>query len=90
MSECTFKRLLDHLFQFPIVWVNSVANFLEVSFPTANNLLRLFVEQGILKELSSIGNRRIFRYQSYINLMEQGLGEGDDSRLDEEFVSEPI
>ncbi len=81
-------RLLDHLFQFPVVWVNNVADILGVSFPTANNLLRLFVEQGILEELSTIGNRRLFRYQSYIALMEQGLS-GEENELDGEFASEP-
>ncbi len=81
-------RLLDHLFQYPIVSANMAAKFLDVSFPTANNLIKLFVEQGILK-LFAVGNARLFRYQSYIALMEQGLGGGEDDKPDEDFTEEP-
>lgn len=82
-------RLLDHLYQFPFVWVNSAARFLDVSFPTANNLIRLFVEQGILEELSHPGNR-IFRYRSYLALMEQGLGGWDERQYGYESATEPV
>lgn len=79
-------RLLDHLFQYPIISANGVAGFLGVSYPTANNLLRLFVEQGILEEIYTARNIRLFRYQSYIALMEQGLGSGDDGEPGEDFT----
>ena len=81
-------KLLDHLFQYPYVWVNVVAGVLGVSFPTANNLLRLFVNQGILEETSASRNIRLFRYQRYIALMEQGLGVDEDDAPNAEFASE--
>ena len=81
-------RLLDYLFQYPIVSANVVAGVLGVSFPTANNLLRLFVDQGILEETSTVRNIRLFRYQRYIALMEQGLGVGEDDSPNAEFASE--
>lgn len=81
-------RLLDYLFQYPIVSANVVAGVLGVSYPTANNLLRLFVDQGILEETSTVRNIRLFRYQRYIALMEQGLGVGEDDAPNSEFASE--
>ena len=77
-------RLLDRLFQTPYVTVNTSARALGVSFPTANNLLRLFVEQGILEELAIPGSYRLFRYQHYIALMEKGLDPSEDSESEKE------
>lgn len=81
-------RLLDYLFQRPYVTVRTTANALGVSFPTANNLLRLFVEQGILEGLPIAGANRVFRYQRYINLMEKGLDSGEDNPLEHKISSE--
>ena len=81
--------LLDHLFQYPFVRVNIVAKVLGVTFPTANNLLKLFVDQGILEETDTSRNIRLFRYQSYIALMEQGLGANDDGEAAGDFATEP-
>ena len=82
-------RLLDHLFQDPVVSANTVAEVLGVTFPTANNLLKLFVDQGILEEIDTSRNIRLFRYQSYIALMEQGLGADDDVESTGDFAKEP-
>ena len=63
--------LLDLLFQYPYVSVNVIAHRLGVTFPTANNLARIFVNHGILEERRTNYQRRLFRYRRYIELMEQ-------------------
>ena len=80
-------RLLDYLFQRPFVTVRTAASALGVSFPTANNLLRLFVEQGILDELPVAGANRVFRYRRYISLMEKGLDSAEDNQTEGETNS---
>ena len=82
-------RLLDHLFQYPVVSANSIARFLDVSYPTANNLLRLFAEQGILMEAPTKRSDRVFRYQSYLNLVDQGHGSSEYGELEGNFAKSP-
>ena len=47
-------RLLDHLFQSPYVTANITSRTLGVSFPTANNLLKLFADKNILEDASDL------------------------------------
>lgn len=71
-------RLLDYLFESPYVTVNSVAKKLGVTFPTANNLVRIFEHQGILEERVTGYQPRLFRYHRYIQLMEQASSVSQD------------
>lgn len=63
-------RLLDLLFRRPLVNVNLVRDELSLSFATANNLVAQFEDAGILREVTGGRRRRVFRYDSYIALME--------------------
>jgi len=60
--------VLERLFQSPIVTVNEVADLLEVTYPSANNLVRQFMEHGLLGEITGQARNRRFRYGSYIEL----------------------
>jgi Fic family protein len=62
-------RLLDFLFDRPLVNVNLVKESLEVSFATANNLVGEFERQGLLREITGGRRSRIFRYDSYLALL---------------------
>jgi Fic family protein len=62
--------LLDLLFRSPIVNVNLVKDALDVSFPTANNLVRRFESLDLLHEITGRERHRLFRYTSYIALFE--------------------
>jgi len=66
-------KLLDFLYQHPFVTVNTVAEILGVSYPTANNLVSSFVTFDVLKEVTGQGRNRMFMYYSYIDILEQGL-----------------
>ncbi len=61
-------RLLDFLFQRPVINVNAVKDRLGVSFPTANKLVGQLESLGIIKELTGGQRRRAFRYTPYLNL----------------------
>ena len=62
-------RLLDFLFDRPLVNVNLVARSLQVSFATANSLVREFEQAGLLREITGGRRRRVFRYDSYLALL---------------------
>lgn len=62
--------LLDLLFRSPVVNVNLVKDALDVSFPTANNLVGQFETLGLLHEITGRERHRLFRYTSYIALFE--------------------
>lgn len=64
-------RLLDFLFDRPLVNVNLVTRSLQVSFATANNLVREFEQVGLLREITGGRRRRVFRYDSYLALLRE-------------------
>lgn len=63
-------RLLDHLYDRPLVNVRSVAATLGVSWPTAGKLIGQFEEQGLLQEITGQRRSRLFRYGSYLALFQ--------------------
>lgn len=60
------RRLLDHLFERPVIDVKSAARGIEVSIPTANTLVAQFQSLGILREITGGRRDRVFRYQQYL------------------------
>ena len=75
-------RLLDYLYEQPMVTVSLAAKALTVSVPTANSLVGQFCETGLLTEISGGRRNRIFSYQPYLHLFE-------DQALDEALQEEP-
>lgn len=68
------SRLLDHLYQQPLVTTKIVEDVLSVSWPTANKLLTEFEERRILEEITGRRRGRIYRYGPYLELFA-----GDDA-----------
>lgn len=64
------SRLLDHLYQQPLVTANAVETALHVSWPTANKLLSEFVDRRILDETTGQKRNRIYRYRPYLELFD--------------------
>ena len=65
-------RLLDLLFQRPLVNVNLVQESLDVrTFATANKLVERFEAIGILEEMTGGQRNRVFRYTPYWRLLEE-------------------
>lgn len=63
-------RLLDLLFQRPLVNVKLVSESLEVSDVTANRMIDRLVQTDLLEEVSGRRRNRIFRYTPYWSLLQ--------------------
>ena len=61
-------RLLEHLFENPIMTVTSVRNLLDANYPVANDLVNRMVECSILREYTGNVRNRKFIYDRYIQL----------------------
>ncbi len=63
-------RLLDLLYQRPVITARNVQEALGVTHPTAYGLLDQLVEQGVLEEVTGQARNRLFRYRQYLDLFE--------------------
>ncbi len=66
-------ELLDHLFEHPYITVGQAAGIVNISQPTANNLVRRLSDLGILREITGQRRGRIFKYEPYLELLEAGI-----------------
>jgi Fic family protein len=64
----TALRLLDQLFQQPIINVNAARDYLGVSYVAANGLIKELCELGVLAETTGGNRNRVFRFGPYIDL----------------------
>lgn len=63
-------RLLDFLFQQPIVTVRLVEQTLQCAYVTASKTVEQFVEFGLLKEITGWQRNRLYRYEPYLILFQ--------------------
>jgi cell filamentation protein, protein adenylyltransferase len=61
-------RVLEHLFQKPILSVADVRNLTGTTYPAANNLVSRLAQRGIIQEITGHRRNRLFRYEPYIAL----------------------
>jgi Fic family protein len=61
-------RLLDYLFERPVINVNAARDQLEISYVAANGLIRELSQLGVLKETTGGSRNRIFRFGPYLDL----------------------
>lgn len=61
-------RLLDFLFERPIVNNRLVENNLQCAYVTASKTVEQFVKLGFLKEITGWQRNRLYRYEPYLNL----------------------
>jgi hypothetical protein len=59
-------RVLEHLYQRPIMSVAGVQELTGTTYTAANNIVARLVELGILQEATGYRRNRLFRYQPYI------------------------
>ncbi len=64
-------RLLDHLYQQPLVNIKAVGAHLGVSFPSASKLVSAFEDFGILDEMTGYRRNRVFRYTEFLDLFSE-------------------
>lgn len=68
-------RLLEYLFEKPIVSVNDVQQLIGTAYPAANDLVTRFNDLGILREFTGQVRNRKFNYQSFVELFNNNDGE---------------
>jgi Fic family protein len=61
-------RVLEYLYERPIVSVNQVKELIATAYPAANALVSKMEEHGILREFTGQSRNRRFRYEAYIAL----------------------
>ena len=61
-------RLLEQLYEKPIVSVNDVRAISGTTFPSANQIVQRLVDLGILKEITGHARHRRFQYEPYVAL----------------------
>ncbi len=61
-------RVLESLYQRPVVTVADVQALTGTTYTAANNLVSSLTDLGILVEATGYKRNRVFRYQSYIDL----------------------
>lgn len=64
------RRLLHYLFSQPVVTAKDVTVKLNITPPTANNLLKEFMKLGILNEKTGYQRNRVFSFTQYLALFE--------------------
>jgi Fic family protein len=66
-------RLLDFLYEQPIVNVRTVERHLGCTYATANKLVEQFTQLGILREVTGGRRNRLYRYAEYLSLFDTAL-----------------
>jgi len=67
-------RVLEHLYEHPIVSVNEVQERIGTTYTASNDLIRKFVTSDILVEITGHTRNRRFMYKSYIDLFHEDAG----------------
>lgn len=81
--------LLSSLFQRPLVNVNVVAATLGSTFPTASRLVTGFEELGLLREITGRKRSRLFRYEPYLALFDDAIGDAESTAQPPREVTGP-
>jgi Fic family protein len=64
-------KVLEYLFEKPIVSVKEVQALIGTSYPPANDLVRRLVEQNVLMETTGHIRNRRFMFHSYVDLFRE-------------------
>lgn len=65
------QRFLFFMFSQPIVNTKTVAKELDMSFNSANRLIKVFIDLGILNEITGFSRNRLFLLKEYLDLFKK-------------------
>ncbi|MFN8222952.1 MAG: Fic family protein [Gaiellales bacterium] len=83
-------RLLDVLFERPLVQVNLIRNQLGIAFVTANKLVDQLADLEVLEEITGRRRDRVFSYAPFLRLFHDDAAGGDAGEVHEtESEGEP-
>jgi Fic family protein len=76
-------RVLDRLYERPIVSVKDLQSLLGTTFAGTNLIVQRLVELSILREITGQARNRVFQYDAYVRLFEEGpAAEGTEEKRD--------
>jgi Fic family protein len=81
-------RLLDVLFQQPLVHVDRVKEHLGIGYDTANRLVARFERLGLLDEITGGQRGRVYRYTPYLALFDERENASTETALMQTTESE--
>lgn len=62
------RQVLNHLYRTPFISAAMLEEQLKISSPTANTIIRLLIEKGVLIEVTGRQRGRIYVFQRYLDL----------------------
>ena len=71
-TGATVQRGLDALRQRPLSSLGQIAGNAGISFPSATKAMRALVDLGIARELTGQRRNRVFVYDAYLNILNEG------------------
>lgn len=72
-NNTTFPKLLDLIFDNPILSKNDVKKILGISYPTANSAIDAFCKINILKDMDTSKKRyKQYKFVEYIDILNEG------------------
>lgn len=71
-NNANYQKLLDALFENPVVTISKVKDLLNVSHPTASTLVSDFCDIGILAPRGSKKRNKSFIFSRYMDILNQG------------------
>ena len=76
-------KLLDFLYQMPIIDISSAAKELDISFPAASSLIHDLVTQGVLTQSQKVSRPQIFIFSKYMDIfMDAPSKDGEEQKSD--------
>jgi Fic family protein len=74
-------KLMDHLFQQPVMNVKAASEALHVSIPAANRMINELHDNGILAEVTGGNRNRMFRFAPYLDLFNDVIESDTDGTV---------
>ena len=71
-SSANVLRVLDTLRQRPLCSLSHIGKSAGITFPTASKAMLALVEMGIARELTGQRRNRVFVYDAYLNILNEG------------------
>jgi DNA-binding MarR family transcriptional regulator len=65
-------RVLEKLYEQPIITVKDVRALLKTTFAGANQIVQRLEDTGIVREMTGHARNRRFRYDAYVQLFDEG------------------
>jgi Fic family protein len=65
------KKVVNYLYKYPIITLNYLVEEFSISKQTANEIIKDFVNLGILKELTGQKRNRMYLFEEYVNFFKK-------------------